>query len=36
MTLNDCKIYTIHGIEMIHIAEFAQVDSINKAPYRRW
>lgn len=25
MTLEDCKIYTIHGIEMIHIAEFAQL-----------
>lgn len=25
MTLNDCKIYTIHGIEMIHIAEFTQL-----------
>ena len=25
MTLNDCMIYTIHGIEMIPIAEFAQL-----------
>ena len=25
MTLEDCKIYTIHSIEMIHIAEFAQL-----------
>lgn len=25
MTLEDCKVYTIHGIEMIHIAEFAQL-----------
>lgn len=23
--LKDCKIYTIHGIEMIHIAEFAEI-----------
>ena len=25
MTFEDCKVYTIHGIEMIHIAEFAQL-----------
>lgn len=24
-TLNECKVYTIHGIEMIHIAEFAEI-----------
>ena len=23
--LDDCKVYTIHGIEMIHIAEFARI-----------
>lgn len=25
MTLKDCKIYTLNGIAMIHIAEFAQL-----------
>lgn len=25
MTFEDCKVYAIHGIEMIHIAEFAQL-----------
>lgn len=25
MTFEDCKIYTIHNIEMMHIAEFAQL-----------
>ena len=25
MTFEDCKVYTIRGIEMIHIAEFAQL-----------
>ncbi len=23
--LNQCKVYTIHGIEMIHISEFARI-----------
>lgn len=23
--LKDCKVYTIHGIDMIHIAEFAEI-----------